>query len=363
MKKKCFTLFFLLISAFIFAAQNLHVFKHNGLYGYFNDEMKVVVDAIYPEASPFYDGEALVKLDEEKYGILNENGERQKLPDYFDDKNVDLIYRLSSHCYRLDTFEKDPNDFSNYPRRYNCIYLYNTKNNQYYRAGRINFSYMSLDLDYYFSAGCDLGYGYFDDDLNLNPANQEDFWLKLYPMRDGAALAVDNKHNHHLIDSNYNIILEEIGDSGSEFHDGLMPMVYNKKIGYVNTKGEFVIETSFYAEVYDFFPPTINYDFSEGVAVPQVKKGIWRSYDTKGKILMQDRELFFCSKQQEGLIRFQKEKKGKFGFMDKYGYVEIPCNFDKAEDFVYGYALVEIDGKDALLKPDGSIVYSEELVR
>ena len=41
--------------------------------------------------------------------------------------------------------------------------------------------------------------------------------------------------------------------------------------------------------------------------------------------------------------------------------IVIPCNLEKAESFVGKYAIVEKDGKDAVIDKKGNIFYSEDL--
>ena len=302
-------LFFVLGS--IFFAQNLHLFKSGENFGYFDDELKIVLEPVYDKAYPFFEGETVVRQGEKIYAIISEKGTRKRLPEYFDDKNVRRIYRLTAHCYSVETFEKDPNDSSRYANYFPRTYVYNTEKNEFLRCGNLNFSFETTDFNYLFSTGSGDDFGYYDDDLAVRNAPEK--WKKLYPMRDGAALAIDKNNVRYIIDKDFKEILSGIGDSGSEFHDGLMPVVKNaNEIGYINTKGEFVIKTKMYSGEFDSFPPSIEYDFSEGVVVPQVKKEIWRIYDKNGKLLMQDKEFYFCSKQKDGLIRFQKEKKGKY---------------------------------------------------
>jgi len=77
------TIFFGLAN-YLCAQELLLPFKQNNLYGYFNENQKVIIEPKYNLAAPFYDGLARVRVDEsenneyrlkEKYFFINERGE------------------------------------------------------------------------------------------------------------------------------------------------------------------------------------------------------------------------------------------------------------------------------------------------
>ena len=61
------------------------------------------------------------------------------------------------------------------------------------------------------------------------------------------------------------------------------------------------------------------------------------------------------------LVSKTENKEKKYGFVDKNCNVVIPCDFSYAESFDGKYAIVEKDGKDAVIDKRGNIFYSEDL--
>lgn len=321
-------------------SNGLHRFKLNGAYGFFDDGMNVSIKPVYSNAEPFFDGETVV-VQERKYRIISEDGSIISLPEGMDYEKLGRIYRLSAHCYRVEEGIRD-------------MYVINTAKKTRVMAGNVKYNFVTSEDSGYF-----VNYeAYYDDELNSFKLSGN--WLKLYPMRSDAALVVDEKHNQFIIDKKSNILVENVYNSDWAFNEGLMPVISNKNSGYINNKGKFVIECLFYTTEYAF-PPSVKYGFSEGVAVPMVKNGVYRVYDKTGKILMQDTAFASCSKCKDCLICFKKESGGKFGFMDKFGNVKIEPKFDSAEDFEGGYALVVIEGKDAVVDKAGKVIYSESI--
>src|SRR6266446_9170471 len=60
----------------------------------------------------------------------------------------------------------------------------------------------------------------------------------------------------------------------------------------------------------------------------------------------------------ESKALFPVEKGGKFGFIDRTGKVVIPIQFDSANNFHEGLALVTMSGKKAFIDATGKIVFN-----
>jgi len=54
-----------------------------------------------------------------------------------------------------------------------------------------------------------------------------------------------------------------------------------------------------------------------------------------------------------GRLRFQDSSTKRYGFLDANGYVAIPTYFEDAEDFLDGYAVVEMGGKSGVIDMNG----------
>jgi hypothetical protein len=64
----------------------------------------------------------------------------------------------------------------------------------------------------------------------------------------------------------------------------------------------------------------------------------------------QDESLSF----KEGFAKITS--KGKFGFIDKKGNIQVPCTFDFVNDFENGYSVVRIEKKYGIIRKDGSLL-------
>lgn len=104
-----------------------------------------------------------------------------------------------------------------------------------------------------------------------------------------------------------------------------------KKVGYINKKGIYVIN------------PFEGYalDFSEGLAAVKVYREGWGYIDKEGNYFIKP-QFYDARSFSEGLAAVQIGE--KWGYIDNNGiYVVLP-KFDKAWDFSQGLARVRLDG-------------------
>lgn len=117
-----------------------------------------------------------------------------------------------------------------------------------------------------------------------------------------------------------------------KFENGLARVEKDFRVGYINTKGEFIIPCEYYS----------SYGFSEGLTAVE-KDGKAGFLDTTGKIvipLQYDKTENFS----EGLAAVGNIDKyysrEKFGYIDKTGKMVIPIQYDDITKFSNGYAMV-----------------------
>lgn len=348
-KMKTFRNFFsgfgLLLLSFNLSAENLHVFKYEEKFGYFNDNLEVQIEPIYDDASDFNDGYATVKHkpDNNKintvYYVINEQNEVESS----DLRNKNRFYYLGQNLYYCgEPFNQ---------------YLFNVKTKtRHHVFGSFYGSYYSQDWDY-------LGNNSHLVDNKGNTIEVPENWLKIYDQSSGAGLAVDTKFNMYIIDKEGNIILDKLFDSASTFSEGLMAVTTSTRSGYINSKGEFVIECDFVPIYQEFNPPSIDYPFKEGIAVPQIKRGIYKIIDKKGKELSGETKLHSASFCSEGHILARKAAGGKFGYLDKTGKQVIPFVLDEANNFSDGFARAVLDGKDIAIRAiDRKYFFTQDLI-
>lgn len=123
----------------------------------------------------------------------------------------------------------------------------------------------------------------------------------LYDFQNGLALFNSDKNvKCGYINREGKIVIEDVG--GEEFSEGVAKVYKNGRTGIINTKGEFVFETT-------------------GYSIYNISEGLFRIY-----------------------------KDGRYGFVDKNGIVIIQPQFEDANDFVEGCASVKINGKWGFIK-------------
>ena len=135
-------------------------------------------------------------------------------------------------------------------------------------------------------------------------------------------------------------------DGAWSFNKGFAKVKKDGKWGYINTKGEQIVECKF-----DYVG-----DFKDGLAM--VEKDGKRGYiNTKGEQVIEckfDDDLGF----KEGLASVQKD--GKWGYINTKGEQVIEYKFDDAYDFNEGFARVQKDGKWGYINTKGRPVIFDE---
>lgn len=122
-------------------------------------------------------------------------------------------------------------------------------------------------------------------------------------------------------------------DDLSGFHYGLAWIKWNNKYGYIDKRGQMVIQP-----VLD-----VTTDFSEGLACVKVNNK-WGYINVKGKYVVDAKfDMAFPFSEGLGCVRIGDEDNGKWGYIDKTGKFIIDTKFSKAEPFSNGMACVMID--------------------
>jgi len=124
----------------------------------------------------------------------------------------------------------------------------------------------------------------------------------------------------------------------------------NKKWGFLNKKGEFVIAPEY----------GVALNFSDGLASVQVGKfdlehGKWGAIDKNGKMVIAP-EFDYIGSFSDGLasVMFGIGFNGKWGFINKEGKLLINPEFDAAWDFSEGLAMVKVGDKWGFIDKQGT---------
>ncbi|MBR1912310.1 MAG: WG repeat-containing protein [Treponema sp.] len=211
-------------------------------------------------------------------------------------------------------------------------------------------------------------YGLIDSNRNVivNPVEA----IHLMSMVDGAAVVVTKEFHRKVIDCNGNVIAEHFWDCGRNFSEGLLPIKFRDRSGFINNRGDFVFECPISLDYYGYEQspkgyPNLECSFSEGLAYVPASATEWNIYDKEGTCLAEG--LQFIPKMhsvfRKGLLCvYDKDGTRNYGYIDKYGKLIIPFMFTQAEDFSSGYAMVVYNGKDALVDTEGNVFYSEDII-
>ena len=342
MKKKYLALLLQIALLGNVMAEGLHLFKHDDKYGYFDDKLRVAIFPEYYTAEDFHDGFAVVsKKIEGSTGcsVIDENG-RVPFPEL-------------EGCSTL-MYEGDGIYYNNWDG-----YLFNVFENK-----KISVEYHKVRGPYYKVFPKNVLYALNEGliDSNGNIRELPGGWRKIYSQVDGAGLAFDSNFDMKIIDNDGNVLLSDLFDCSFNFSEGLMAVETKTKCGFINNRGEFVFECTF-VPLIEYNPPSINYFFTEGVAVVQVRDGNYKIFDRQGNVILGETRFKSASICADGRILVQDEKTGKYGYLDSKGRQVIPPLFDEASDFYNGYAYGKIDGKDIIIKKDGKYIHSSELMK
>jgi hypothetical protein len=131
----------------------------------------------------------------------------------------------------------------------------------------------------------------------------------------------------------------------TESGDGLFPYKVFHKYGYINKKGEIIIQPLFKQAD----------RFIGGIA--RIRQGkYYGAIDTKGNIVIpleyEDLDSF------NGYELAPARKTGKMGFIDKKGNTVLPFIYDAADSFSEGMAAVEIDNNYYFIDTTGKKLFS-----
>lgn len=160
------------------------------------------------------------------------------------------------------------------------------------------------------------------------------------PYSEGRAIAIANQ-DFKVIDEKGKEVTKKSYRLISSYEDGraLFSVTNGKKTdlyGYLDRSGNEVISATYLSAT----------DFQNGRAVVQLKEGKFGLINPNGDLL--ERYPYpYVGHYGEGLLAFQKDKNGLYGYINEKGKVVIPPKFEGAQAFVDGIAIVN-DIKDYL---------------
>lgn len=170
---------------------------------------------------------------------------------------------------------------------------------------------------------------------------------KAWAFQDGLAVVqFDGKWGY--IRPNGGFAIKPIYDEAWGFSDGLGKVQKNDKVGFINNKGNFVIPM-IYDDSYHWFDDHLN-------AVSKNQK--WAIINHKGKLITTFDYDYATSPSGERILVGKKQKNGKmlYGFLDTKGKLVIAAQYEDAEEFSHGIALVNKDNESYYINKQGKEV-------
>jgi len=157
-------------------------------------------------------------------------------------------------------------------------------------------------------------------------------WIN--PFSEGRAV-VNDEHGFRLINQEGNVLTRKAYSFIADMHGGRA--VYNEsaggdgssRYGYLDPEGHEVIAAQ-YLEAGDF---------SAGKAVVNIQENEYALIDRNGRRLA-TYPYAYVGPLGDGMLPFQKDAGGKFGYIDEQGHVAIPAAFTSAFPFGHGRAIV-----------------------
>jgi hypothetical protein len=328
------------------------LFALNGLYGYLNNQLRVIIPPIYDHGLDYNDqGYTQVRYQGVRYRfeymVLNWNGETI-FHEFTADLNI-LFDDIVCLNYSL-------------PR---VIRLRDGK----VIADRLGTMAESADDGIILVSFFKNAEEAFIDSSGKRILPDLKMAMTTNTFQEGRAAITDDNWDIHIIDING----RSYGDlnffrTGRYFSEGLLPAETKERVtGYINREGEFAFNVPIVARIRDDdWSPLLATNFKDGYALIQtsLEPPVWRVINNMGDFISDELFIFEASAFADGLsrIRTTGTVDSKYGYINTKGETVIDPVFDSASSFVRGYARIVYEGRDALINTEGEIFWCDEFV-
>jgi hypothetical protein len=323
------------------------VFKYNSMYGYADNEMKMIVSPLYDRATDF---------NSSGYTAVRTHTTGRNIWSVIDSSGNTILTR---HAGSMQIYL---GHYISYDTDYYCIE--NLKTGEIIIDGMNSLPTAVSDNLFLILKTSDGDWQF----INRDGKRAFDNWeIERYSnaFNEGRAsiIAIINDYPEKIIiDTNGNRVgnlsFSVLGDYYSE---GLLPAKTKDGVtGYLDRDGEFAFKIPLF--VYKEYNTLFATDFVDGFAVIKTAENPnkWRIINNKGSYVSEELNYTGTGTFSEGLCDIWKN--GDAGFMDTTGKVVIPIIFDTATPFKYGYSRIVYNGKDGLLNKNGEVFWSEDIV-
>ncbi len=151
-------------------------------------------------------------------------------------------------------------------------------------------------------------------------------WEDVGPMKEGLARVCDSNGKYGYIDDKMHLFIPCQWKKAYDFCEGLAAVLdFSGKYGFIDKNGKTVIPCEW---------KSVFFAFKNGLTKVQDFEEEWKYIDKNGEIIWEN-----VGAISDGLIRIC-DTVGKYGYIDIDRNVVIPCQWDAAEDFCDGLAIV-----------------------
>ena len=342
-----FNIILLLISCRSFA-EELIPFSFEGKYGYVNRALQVIIEPRFVMANHFTtDGFAIVSFGTLNPGIIDIDGNVIKKLDYGFIRHIygDLYHFDNSRT--KDIIRIKDNKIIARQTDYPGI----TSEEGYILAEFINEEnrYFFIDFD---------GNRVLTNLIMKNPS---------YSFYDQRARISNKDWDPQIIDMEGNKVGNiSFVSLGQRYSEGLIPAKASDGVtGYVNKSGRFAFIVPFISD--NTIPVATN--FCGGYAAIRTSESppIWKVINAQGRIVSGNILVNGMQDFSDGLslvsIYNYEKKETKYGYVNTKGEYLVKPIFESADSFENGYARVVYNGQEGLLKTNGKIIWSSDIMK
>jgi hypothetical protein len=296
------------------------IIRTTGLFGLIDSSSKIVIPTLYKTGFDLYENYTWIKKDLD-WIIIDKKG-TEIIPEY---KYYSRPFTFNEGLSRVVRNEKYGFVDESGNEIISCIY-----DSSYYKFEE---GFVAVKL------GNNWGF------INKQGKVVVDFkYNYAYNFQEGRALVADWSKGYGFVDITGKEVIPLQFRRANPFFEGLALVEIKGKIGFIDRNGNILIKPKFL---------WCN-NFKEGFNYVG-KNFISKVYNSKGKCVMTSFRYedisYFC----EGLA-VVNSRLGKFGYIDTTGKQVISLQFDFAEDFHNGLAVVEINGKNGYINHKGELV-------
>jgi hypothetical protein len=355
MKRHIYFFSILVLLGFNAFSQELIPFSYNGRCGYINSEFNIVIEPRFTHAGHFSsEGFAIVYT-------INYYGRIPSRKDYIINRSGVIIMTANpairhvyGDLYSLNIFPE------------NEAVIIKLKDNKI--IARHAGGYAASDDGYFLAAFTyeEKRYYFIDFDGNkvLTHLNMNRESASFFEQR---ARITNEDWKPQIIDMEGNVVGNiTFSLLGQRYAEGLIPAKSKDGItGYVDRSGSFAFTVPFLSD--NGIPEATN--FSGGYAAIRISRNpsVWKVINAQGRIvseniLVNDMWDFSDGLSLVSIYNFEN-KENKYGYVNTKGEYLIRPILESADNFKNGYARIVYNGREGLLKPNGKVIWSSDIIQ